>query len=172
LPFLTYLESFRYPLAGEFSMITELARINRIPADWGIEVETLAEVYRNYTLRRICQTEILETYEHKHQPLSAEDPTTGLMKMSIDIARAIFRNLAMEGIVMSESTLRTLIVNYQRTAKDYVKRYQDESEMNGLVFDFHKESLMAEAFTRALQIAGQKFLRILYTHRIFPTGTG
>jgi len=68
-------------------MITELARINRIPADWGIEVETLAEVYRNYTLRRICQTEILETYEHKHQPLSAEDPTTGLMKMSIDIAR-------------------------------------------------------------------------------------
>jgi len=59
---------------------------------------------------------------------------------------------------MSESTLRTLIVNYQRTAKDYVKRYQDESEMNGLVFDFHKESLMAEAFTRALQIAGQKFL--------------
>jgi glucosyl-3-phosphoglycerate synthase len=158
LPFLTYLESFRYPLAGEFSMITELAKINRIPADWGIEVETLAEVYRNYTLRRICQTEILETYEHKHQPLSAEDPTTGLMKMSIDIARAIFRNLAMEGIVMSESTLRTLIVNYQRTAKDYVKRYQDESEMNGLVFDFHKESLMAEAFTRALQMAGQKFL--------------
>lgn len=158
LPFLTYLESFRYPLAGEFSMITELARINRIPADWGIEVETLAEVYRNYSLRRICQTEILETYEHKHQPLSAEDPSTGLMKMSIDIARTIFRNLAMEGIVMSEATLRTLIVNYQRTAKDYVKRYQDESEINGLVFDFHKESLMAEAFTRALQMAGEKFL--------------
>lgn len=158
LPFLSYLDSFRYPLAGEFSMISELARINRIPADWGIEVETLAEVYRNYSLRRICQTEVMETYEHKHQPLSAEDPSTGLMKMSIDIARAIFRNLAIEGIVMSESTLRTLIVNYQRTAKDYVKRYQDESEINGLVFDFHKESQMTEAFTRALQMAGEKFL--------------
>lgn len=158
LPFLTYLDSFRYPLAGEFSMVVELARINRIPSDWGLEIETLAEVYRNFSLRRICQAEIVETYEHKHQPLSAEDPSTGLMKMAIDIARAVFRNLAIEGIVLAESTLRTLIVNYQRTAKDYVKRYQDESEINGLVFDYHKESLMTEAFTRALQIAGQKFL--------------
>ena len=157
LPFLTYLDSFRYPLAGEFSMVAELARINRIPSDWGLEIETLAEVYRNFSLRRICQAEIMETYEHKHQPLSAEDPSTGLMKMSIDIARAVFRNLAIEGIVLAESTLRTLIVNYQRTAKDYVKRFQDESEINGLVFDYHKESQMTEAFTRALQIAGQKF---------------
>ncbi len=158
LPFLVYLDSFRYPLAGEFSMLAELARINRIPSDWGLEIETLAEVYRNFSLRRICQAEIVETYEHKHQPLSAEDPSTGLMKMSIDIARAVFRNLAMEGIVMAESTLRTLLVNYQRTAKDYVKRYQDESEINGLVFDYHKESQMVEAFTRALRIAGQKFI--------------
>lgn len=158
LPFLVYLDSFRYPLAGEFSMTVDLARINRIPSDWGLEIETLAEVYRNFSLKRICQAEIVDTYEHKHQPLSAEDPSTGLMKMAIDIARAIFRNLAMEGIVLAESTLRTLIVNYQRTAKDYVKRYQDESEINGLVFDFHKESQMAEAFTLALQIAGQKFL--------------
>ncbi|MGB9907451.1 MAG: glycosyl transferase [Candidatus Saccharicenans sp.] len=112
LPFLTYLDSFRYPLAGEFSMVAELARINRIPSDWGLEIETLAEVYRNFSLRRICQAEIVDTYEHKHQPLSAEDPSTGLMKMSIDIARAIFRNLAIEGIVLAESTLRTLIVNY------------------------------------------------------------
>lgn len=159
LPFLVYLDSFRYPLAGEFAMTVELARINRIPADWGIEVETLAEVFRNYSLRRICQSEIMETYEHKHQPLSAENPATGLMKMAIDIARSIFRNLAIEGIVVSESQLRTLIVNYQRQAKDYVKRYQDESEINGLVFDYHKESQMAEAFTRALQIAGENFLK-------------
>jgi len=159
LPFLVYLDSFRYPLAGEFAMTVELARINRIPADWGIEVETLAEVFRNYSLRRICQSEIMETYEHKHQPLSAEDPSTGLMKMAIDIARSILRNLAIEGIALSESQLRTLIVNYQRHAKDYVKRYQDESEINGLVFDYHKESQMTEAFTRALQIAGENFLK-------------
>lgn len=109
LPFLVYLDSFRYALAGEFSMITDLARINRIPGDWGLEVETLAEVYRNYSPRRICQAEICETYEHKHQPLSAEDPKTGLMKMAVDIAKSIFRNLAIESIILSESALRTLI---------------------------------------------------------------
>jgi len=37
MPFLVYLDSFRYALAGEFSMVVELARINRIPGDWGLE---------------------------------------------------------------------------------------------------------------------------------------
>jgi glucosyl-3-phosphoglycerate synthase len=158
LPLLVYLDSFRYPLAGEFSMIVDLARINRIPNDWGLEVETLAEVFRNYSLRRICQVELCETYEHKHQPLSAEDPKTGLMKMSIDIAKSIFRNLAIEGTIMSESALNTLIINYQRTAKDTIKRYSDDSAINGLLFDYHQETIMVEAFTRAIQMAGKDFL--------------
>lgn len=158
LPFLVYLDSFRYALAGEFSMITDLARINRIPSDWGLEVETLAEVYRNYSLRRVCQAEISETYEHKHQPLSAEDPRTGLMKMAVDIAKSVFRNLAIESIVLSESALRTLVVNYQRTAKDAVKSYRDDADINGLAFDYHLETIMVEAFTRAIQIAGKEFM--------------
>jgi glucosyl-3-phosphoglycerate synthase len=159
MPLLTYLDSFRYPLAGEFSMISELARINRIPGDWGLEVETLAEVYRNYTLKRICQVELCETYEHKHQPLSAEDASTGLMKMAVDIAKSVFRNLAIEGAVLSESAFRTLVINYQRRAKDTVKRYNDESAINGLLFDSHQESIMVEAFTRAIQMAAQDFVR-------------
>ena len=155
LPFLVYLDSFRYALAGEFSMVVELARINRIPGDWGLEVETLAEVYRNYSLRRICQAEICDTYEHKHQPLSAEDPRTGLMKMAVDIAKSIFRNLAVESIILSESALRTLVVNYQRTAKDAVKSYSDDAAFNGLTFDYHLETIIVEAFTKAIQIAGK-----------------
>jgi glucosyl-3-phosphoglycerate synthase len=158
IPLLAYLDSFRYPLAGEFSMLAELARINRIPNDWGLEVETLAEVYRNYSLRRICQAELCETYEHKHQPLSAEDPRTGLMKMSIDIAKAFFRNLAIEGVVLSQSALGTLVINYQRTAKDTIKQYSDDAAINGLVFDYHQESVTVETFTRAVQMAGQAFL--------------
>ncbi|MGB7297300.1 MAG: glycosyl transferase [Candidatus Aminicenantales bacterium] len=157
LPFLVYLDSFRYPLAGEFSMLTDLARINRIPNDWGLEVETLAEVYRNYSLRSICQAELCETYEHKHQPLSADDPKTGLMKMSVDIAKSIFRNLAVEGIILSRSALGTLLINYQRTAKDAIKRYRDDAAINGLFFDSHQESIIVEAFSRALQIAGNAF---------------
>jgi glucosyl-3-phosphoglycerate synthase len=158
LPFLVYLDSFRYALAGEFSMITDLARINRIPGDWGLEVETLAEVYRNYSLRRICQAEICDTYEHKHQALSAEDPRSGLMKMAVDIAKSVFRNLAVESIILSESALRTLVINYQRTAEDAVKRYRDDADYNGLAFDYHLETVMVEAFTKAIQIAGKEFM--------------
>jgi glucosyl-3-phosphoglycerate synthase len=52
--FLRFLDSFRYPLSGEFSMTTDLARVNRIPWDWGLEVGSLAEVFRNYSPRRVC----------------------------------------------------------------------------------------------------------------------
>ena len=72
--FLLFLDSFRYPLAGEFCMTTDMARVNRIPWDWGLEVGSLAEVYRNFSPRRVCQVDIAATYEHKHQALSAEDP--------------------------------------------------------------------------------------------------
>jgi glucosyl-3-phosphoglycerate synthase len=157
IPLLVYLDSFRYPLAGEFSMITDLARINRIPGDWGLEVETLAEVLRNCSPMRICQVELCETYEHKHQPLSAENPKTGLMKMSIDIAKAVFRNLAIEGAVMSQGMLNTLVITYLRTAQDTIKRYNDDAAINGLTFDRHQETLAVEAFTKAIQIAGKEF---------------
>jgi glucosyl-3-phosphoglycerate synthase len=157
LPLLVYLDSFRYPLAGEFSMITDLARINRIPGDWGLEVETLAEVYRNCSSKRICQVELSETYEHKHQPLSPRDPKTGLMKMAIDIAKSIFRNLAIEGTIVSQSLINTLLITYLRTAQDTIKRYHDDAALNGLFFDRHQETIAVEAFTRAIQIAGKEF---------------
>jgi glucosyl-3-phosphoglycerate synthase len=157
MPLLNYLDSFRYPLAGEFSMISDLARINRIPGDWGIEVETLSEVYRNCSHTRICQVELCETYEHKHQPLSADNPKTGLMKMSIDIAKAIFRNLATEGATISDGLLKTLIVTYLSTAQDSIKRCNDDATLNGLLFDSHQETKLVEAFTKAIQIAGEEF---------------
>ncbi len=59
-PFLKYLDSFRYPLAGEFAMDINLARVNRIPGDWGLEVGVLAEVYRNCAVTRTCQVDLME----------------------------------------------------------------------------------------------------------------
>src|SRR5207249_10986620 len=99
---LTFLDSFRYPLAGEFAMVRDLAWFNRIPGDWGLEVGVLAEVYRNCALRRICQADIADSYEHKHQDLSAANPNAGLLKMCMDITKSLFRNLASEGVVLSE----------------------------------------------------------------------
>jgi glucosyl-3-phosphoglycerate synthase len=157
-PFLTYLDSFRYPLAGEFCMYTDVARLNRIPSDWGLEVGVLAEIYRNFSLKRVCQVDICDTYEHKHQPLSADDAQKGLMRMGVDIAKTLFRTLAAEGVVLSEGLFRTLQAQYIRTAEDTIVRYHADAMINGLVFDRHVEEEAVHGFARAVRLAAQNFL--------------
>ncbi|MFH0814225.1 MAG: glycosyl transferase [Pseudomonadota bacterium] len=157
--FLEYLDSFRYILAGEFSMRADLARINRIPGDWGLEVGVLAEVYRNCSLRRICQVEIADNYEHKHQPLSETDPGTGLNKMSIDIAKTIFRTMASMGIIFPSGWFKTLKATYLRTAQDFIAKYGHDSEIDGLFFDRHQESVSVETFIKGIEIACDEFER-------------
>jgi len=155
LPILVFLDSFRYPLAGEFSMDLNLARVNRIPGDWGLEVGVLAEVYRNTSPRRVCQVDIAENYEHKHQELSPEDATKGLHKMAVDICKSLFRTLVSEGIVFSDGFFKTLVPTYVRTAQDMLKRYEDDAAINGLYFDRHEESLAVDTFTKGLRRAAE-----------------
>ncbi len=155
---LDYLESFRYPLAGEFAITTGLARANRIPGDWGLEIGTLCEVYRNCSLKRICQVDLIENYQHKHQDLSPQDPAKGLMKMAVDIADTLFRTLATEGVIMSEAFFRTLSTAYQRSAEDVIRRYSDDAAINGLELDRHSENLAVGTFRKALEIACMRFV--------------
>jgi glucosyl-3-phosphoglycerate synthase len=154
-PLLVFFDSFRYPLAGEFSMDIDLARVNRIPGDWGLEVGVIAEVYRNTSNRRVCQVDIAQNYEHKHQLLSAEDASKGLNKMCVDISKSLFRTLASEGIVFSSGLFRTLVATYVRTAQDMLKRYEDDAAVNGLYFDRHEESLAVDTFTRGIRQAAE-----------------
>jgi len=152
-PLLVFFDSFRYPLAGEFAMDIDMARINKIPGDWGLEVGVLAEVYRNTALRRVCQVDIAENYEHKHQPLSPEDASKGLNKMCVDICKSLFRTLASDGIIFSSGLFRTLVATYVRTAQDMLKRYEDDAAINGLFFDRHEESLAVDTFTKGIRKA-------------------
>jgi glucosyl-3-phosphoglycerate synthase len=156
-PLLVYLDSFRYALAGEFAMKADLARVNRIPSDWGLEVGILAEVHRNCALRRVCQTELCSNYDHKHQVLSKDDHSAGLMRMCSDIAQALFRTLASEGIVFTEGLFQTLLVQYIRTAEDTISRYHADAAINGLFFDRHAEEGIVAAFAEALRDAIRRY---------------
>ena len=156
--FLNYLDSFRYILAGEFSMDVDLARLIRIPGDWGLEVGVLAEVHRNCALRRICQVDLSDNYEHKHQSLTLEDPNKGLLKMGTDIAKSIFRTMASMGYTLTNELFVTLMSSYLRIAQDLIAQYEYDSEINGLTYDRHKEGSSAEAFVRCIVSAGQQFL--------------
>jgi len=167
-PFLEYLDSFRYALAGECSLVTDMARINRIPADWGLEVGVLAEVYRNCTSKRICQVDISENYEHKHQSLSPDDPSKGLLKMSIDIAKSIFRTVASEGVTLGEAQFRTLEVSYLRKAQDTIMQYEDDARINGLFFDRHAEGVAVETFASGIRMAGAEFLASPFGSPLIP----
>jgi glucosyl-3-phosphoglycerate synthase len=155
--FLRYIDSFRYALAGEFAMHADLARVNRIPSDWGLEVGVLAEIYRNCSLKRICQVDIADNYEHKHQELSTGNPGTGLMKMAVDISKAMFRILAAEGVKFDGGTMRTLRINYVRTAEDTIARYGADAMINALYFDRHEEESAVETFAEALKLASEEF---------------
>lgn len=156
--YLEYLDSFRYPLSGEFALRTHIIPGLRIPSDWGLEVGILSEIFRNHASLRICQSEIMDIYDHKHQPLSAGNPSSGLSKMSIDITKAIYRKLATKGCVLTSETFRTLKATYYRMALDMVASYQNDAYMNGLEFDRHVEEQAVETFTESIMRAGELFL--------------
>lgn len=156
-PFLGFLDSFRYPLAGEFAMKTNLARVNRIPGDWGLEVGVLAEVFRNCSTARVCQVDLADNYEHKHQNLSPENPGKGLRRMATDVAKAVFRTLAGEGTVFGKDHFRSLEVRYVRIAEDSIARYYADALLNGLEFDRHAEELAVATFARSLRQAAEEF---------------
>lgn len=157
VPLLNYLDSFRYPLAGEFAMYADLARSVRIPGDWGLEIGMLFEVYRNTAFRRVCQVDVADNYDHKHQSLSTDDASAGLNRMARDIAKTLLRTLAMEGVVFGRGFYTTLRIAYLRIAQDTVKVYSDDAAINALEFDRHAESVAIETFARALRRACDEF---------------
>jgi glucosyl-3-phosphoglycerate synthase len=165
---LQFLDSFRYPLSGEFAMLSNLARVNRIPWDWGLEIGMLAEVYRNCSPLRTCQVDLADNYDHKHQELSPENASRGLRRMACDIARTLFRTLAGEGVVLAQGLFHSLEVRYLRMAEDTLDRYYADAMLNGLEFDRHIEELAVDTFARSLQEAAADYLRDPLGHELIP----
>ncbi|MFT5758825.1 MAG: glucosyl-3-phosphoglycerate synthase [Alteromonadaceae bacterium] len=156
--YLEYMDSFLYPLAGEFSFRRDVLNDIRIPSDWGLEIGVLSEMYRNYSPNRICQVDIASTYDHKHQDLSLDNANGGLSKMSIDISKAFIRKLATQGETFTAEKFRTLKATYYRIALDYVETYRNDAMMNGLKLDIHNEEKAVEMFAQNILTAGNTFL--------------
>ena len=156
--YLEFMDSFRYPLAGEFSFRRDVLNDIRIPSDWGLEIGVLSEMHRNYSHNRLCQADIAQTYDHKHQDLSLHNDQGGLSKMSIDITKALFRKLATQGQTFSTETFRSIKATYFRIALDFIETYHNDAVMNGLKLDIHNEEKAVEMFARNIMKAGQSFL--------------
>ena len=99
---------------------------------------------RNQAYSRICQVDIADTYDHKHQKLSENDNSKGLSKMSIDITKTLIRKLAAQGDTFTYNTLRTLKATYYRTALDLLEIYHNDAKINGLELNINEEEIAIE----------------------------
>lgn len=157
-PYLSYLAAFRYPLSGELCFTTDLARGIRIPGDWGLEIGLLFEILRHRSPRRICQVDVAERFDHKHQELSPKDPNLGLHRMAVDIVKHLLRTFSAAGVVLNEGSFKSMRVAYQRYAEDAVSDSFAIATFNGLDFDRHGEEEAVETFSRALAEGCEQFL--------------
>ncbi|MGD1855440.1 MAG: glucosyl-3-phosphoglycerate synthase [Leptolyngbyaceae cyanobacterium] len=161
--YISYLCSYRYPLSGEFALTSDLALTTRIPANWGLEVGLLAEVYRNVALKRIAQVD-LGVFDHKHQDVG-QAPNQGLQKMCRDILHSLLRSLTeTEQVVIGKDQLRSLRIKFRREAQDLARQYFVDARFNGLQYDRHKEENTLEKFEEVIIKAGEQYLED-------PTGT-
>ena len=167
--YLDYMKAFKYPLAGEFSFRRNLMADMRIPCDWGIEIGILSEMYRNQASNRICQVDLADTYDHKHQDLSIDDQTKGLSKMSIDIIKTLIKKLATQGNSFSLETFRSIKATYYRTALDMIDIYRSDALMNGLKYDSHMEEKAVELFALNIMKAGEGFFENPMDTPFIPT---
>ncbi len=167
--YIDYLRSFRYPLSGEFAMRTAILPDLRIPSDWGLEIGVLSEAWRNLAPKAVCQVEISDAYDHKHQELSPDQAEAGLNRMSTDICKAIFRKLAADGTVFTPNVFRTLKATYYRSALDLLDGYCSDAKMNGLEIDRHSEERSIELFAENIMRAGQVFLDNPHETPFIPT---
>jgi glucosyl-3-phosphoglycerate synthase len=154
---LQYFKAFRYTLSGEFAMTSDFALNIRIPADWGLEMGLLAEVYRNATLKRICQTD-LGFYDHQHKS-AGKDTSEGLCKMADNIFATVLRILTENTqATISIPFLHSAKVKYKRLGQDAIRKYYTDAYCNNLNFSRHEEEMYVDMFSDVIMKSGEEYL--------------
>lgn len=152
--FISYLQSFSYPLSGEIAIYSDLAMRLRIPCDWGFEIGLLAELYRNASFERICEVD-LGFYDHKHKEVIGN----GLVKTAEDSLVTLLRTLTeTDGIEVSQPFLQSLQVMYRKMAQDKIRQYNADAICNNLEYDRHQEESSVDSLSAAILEAGKKYL--------------
>ena len=147
------LQYFRYPISGEVCLHRSVVEIVRFPSDWGVETGMMADVFRVASMERICQVDIAESYDHKHQSLSESDPHAGLNKMACDVALCLLR-AASPGIASTASNpFHGLVEKFRQAAKGVLRFYSADARINTLKFDGELEARTIELFAASLERA-------------------
>jgi glucosyl-3-phosphoglycerate synthase len=143
--------AMRYPLAGEFALTTELAARIPIPRDWGLEIGILSAISKSALPEVICQSQLCENYEHKHQEMHAGDTTKGLNKMAVEVTTALLREVS--DPEMLEKLVEGLVDRYRERALEVVPSYRADALANGLAYDQDKELAAIDIFAAAVEVS-------------------
>jgi len=143
-PIVDYLGAFRYPLAGEFAMRSDLVRRVRIPRSWGLEVGTLGAAYRLAGFEQTAQVD-LGQHEHDHRSVSGPE---GLSDMSRSVARALFWVLDESDV---DPGFETLPGRYREWAERLIEQYAADAAFNGLEYDRAGEHEQVDAYAATIE---------------------
>ncbi|PSQ45195.1 glycosyl transferase family 2 [Halobacteriales archaeon SW_6_65_15] len=144
----SYLDAFRYALAGEFGATADLAQSVSVERHWGLEVGTLGEAFGYAGFDGTAQVD-LGRYEHDHRAVSGP---TGLSDMSRHVGRALLRAVESHGVAPDYETLPE---RYRRVADDLVEQYAADAAFNGLDYDRGDEREQVDAYAEAVRPPGE-----------------
>ena len=96
------LSGFIQPLGGEYGGYREILENVKYTSGYGVEVQTLIEIYEKFGLDSIAQCNLIER-QHRHQPINS------LSKMSSAILQTILRRHLDNNILNSGIFIKNLI---------------------------------------------------------------
>jgi len=151
-----YLLAFNYQLSGEMVFETNLLKRMHFATNWGVEIFTLIEVYRK--ANNIAQVQFsTRPFEHKHQPVSSDNPEGGLYKVAIDVVSTLLSTLVIEeGLEISDYFVRDITITYLNVADELIRKYCDNAAFSKLEYDRNtEEALVKGIFKNAILAAGE-----------------
>lgn len=146
--FVTYLDSFRYALAGEFATTGELAHSIRAPRGWGLELGTLGDAFDHAGFAGTAQVD-LGIHEHEHRSVEGSG---GLGEMCNEVAATLFTAAEERGLDIEYDRLRE---SYRDHADRFVRQYAGDAAFNGLTYDREQEREQVETYAPSIRPPGE-----------------
>lgn len=151
-PLIEHLQSFRYPLSGEFGGDMKTLGSFELPSGWGLEIAILAEAHRILPIERMCQVDMGFHFEHRHRKMEPGEREEGLISAAMEVARCmVYQVLKHADARGGEALMRVVLPRYQERAQEWLKRYEHVSLINGLIYDRAEEQAAVTAFSEALE---------------------
>jgi glucosyl-3-phosphoglycerate synthase len=146
-----FMAEFRYPLAGEVAFSRALVSELPVHAGWGLEVGTLAEVYRRQSRFRVCQVDVAEGYEHRHRCIEPASDRGDLTTMVEQILASLIDSLTRERVCLDARMLRYVLSHYRQEARRLLVAYEADAVVNGLTHDRAAEEQTVDGFAMVFE---------------------